>query len=167
MTGFFGKLPAAGDFVARGLPQGVRPVLDRWLSRYIAAAAARPGEWPEAGLLAVITGPYGPLALALIASHDAARRPFPLAACASGASDRTGHESWAAAVVPLLTAARDEQQDADALFGALGAVPTLKPADAPFAPPCLWHTEASEADEGDPKHFLEELFPETGVEVAP
>ncbi len=38
-TGFFGKLPARGDFVARGLPPGARPVVDRWLTRMLAPAA--------------------------------------------------------------------------------------------------------------------------------
>ncbi|ETX30228.1 type VI secretion system-associated protein TagF, partial [Roseivivax isoporae] len=79
-TGFFGKLPAAGDFVARGLPPGARAPLDRWLTQMLGEAAARPAAWPGAGLLAVMRAGQGTLLVAALPSRDAAGRAFPLAA---------------------------------------------------------------------------------------
>jgi type VI secretion system protein ImpM len=40
----FGKLPAHGDFLARGLPGELRDRLDRWLSAELAGARTRFGE---------------------------------------------------------------------------------------------------------------------------
>lgn len=166
MTGFFGKLPAAGDFVARGLPQGVRPVLDRWLTRHLVFASEYPEDWPEAGIYALITGPAGPLSVALIASHDASGRRFPLAACAPAASDRTGHEAWGAEVVALLQAAHDKLQNADALQAALSLQSDPAPAaDTPLAPPCLWSGARADMAPDDPARALPAIFPGLSTQV--
>jgi type VI secretion system protein ImpM len=44
----FGKLPAHGDFVARGLDPALRDALDAWLSSEVATARAQAGEGFEA-----------------------------------------------------------------------------------------------------------------------
>jgi hypothetical protein len=46
-AGFFGKMPATGDFVARRLAAGLRGPLDRWLTP--ASAASRPRTGPRTG----------------------------------------------------------------------------------------------------------------------
>lgn len=43
-VGFFGKLPAVGDFVRSGLPPNVIETLDRWASPELSAAQERFGD---------------------------------------------------------------------------------------------------------------------------
>jgi type VI secretion system protein ImpM len=46
--GFFGKLPARGDFLRVGLPRSFTDPLDDWLRRALAASRALFGErWAE------------------------------------------------------------------------------------------------------------------------
>ncbi|MEM9496451.1 MAG: type VI secretion system-associated protein TagF [Pseudomonadota bacterium] len=156
MAGLFGKLPAAGDFVARGLAPGLRPVLDRWITRHLAEAARHPELWPETGLHAVIEAPTGACALALIPSRDTSGRHFPLAACAPGSSDRDGVELWASAATPLLVEAREMGHSADALHAELSALPDLAAAEPALVPPVLWAEDSPTA----PPEALRTLFGE-------
>ncbi len=67
--GFSGKLPARGDFVARGLPRSFAEPWDAWLSEVVPGSRAILGEgWLDAWLEAPIwhfalpaghCGPYG------------------------------------------------------------------------------------------------------------
>lgn len=78
----FGKLPGHGDFIARGVPGGLRERLDTWLSAWLAAGQADLGEG--------FTGVYEGAAPWLFESHaatavllpsmDAVGRHFPLLA---------------------------------------------------------------------------------------
>lgn len=77
-NGFFGKLPAHGDFVARGLPVGARQVLDRWLTQVLRLCGPAPEDWPPGGLRALIAHAGAPMALLILPSRDAAGREFPL-----------------------------------------------------------------------------------------
>lgn len=120
MAGFFGKLPASGDFVARGLGPGVRPALDRWLTLGPARLLA-PSDWPDRGLRALLAGPSGPLALTILPSQDASGRRFPLAACSEGAADPQTIDTWAEAILPDLFAASVGGIDAGTLASCLSA----------------------------------------------
>ena len=53
-TGLFGKLPLAGDFLARGLGPGQRARVDQWLTRHLGAFSAHPERWPAQGLMALL-----------------------------------------------------------------------------------------------------------------
>jgi type VI secretion system protein ImpM len=97
-TGFFGKMPATGDFVSRGLPPAVRPALDRWLSAYL--AGVQPEDWPEEGLRARLTLAFQPAVLALVPSGDRLGRIYPLAGLADGTDvTRAGADAWSEAVI--------------------------------------------------------------------
>lgn len=135
-TGFFGKVPGAGDFVARGLAPGVRQALDRFLTARLGQAARQPERWPEGGLRAVIDGPGGPLLLCIVPSLDAAGRAFPVAACvALGQADRAGADIWAEAVLDPLWHI-DGVADLEA---ALAAVAPPAPGDDALPnPPVMW-----------------------------
>ena len=53
--GWFGKLPAVGDFASRGIPQPLREVLHSWIAEGMADLAARqPDEWREAYLVSPV-----------------------------------------------------------------------------------------------------------------
>jgi type VI secretion system protein ImpM len=156
VAGFFGKLPSAGDFVARGLPQGQRPVIDRWLSSHLAEAARHPEAWPEGGLIAAIDGPGEPLLLLVVESRDAPGRAFPLAAAdpLNGAGLPEA-EKWAAAAFGPLIDAADGVTDAEALAARLGALPPPAPGAAPLTPPLVW---AEGVAPGRPAAMLAALF---------
>ncbi|SEN18207.1 type VI secretion system protein ImpM [Paracoccus alcaliphilus] len=137
-TGFFGKLPVSGDFVARGLPAGVQPVVDRWLTRVLAPCMNNPGLWPPDGLRALIAHADAPLALLVLPSRDAAGRAFPLAAVARApAVGQGGIDLWAGQVLTVLQAAGLGGMDADRLAAALGQVPDPS-GGKPLVPPLLW-----------------------------
>ena len=139
-NGFFGKLPAHGDFVARGLPAGARQVLDRWLTQVLRLCGPAPEDWPPGGLRALIAHAGAPLALLILPSRDAAGREFPLAAVSP--ADAAGHaqiELWAEAVLPVLHDAAEGALDADALIGRLEDMAALPPAACiELAPPLFW-----------------------------
>lgn len=86
-AGFFGKLPARGDFVRSGLPLGFLAAWDGWMAGVLAASQASLGaRWLEAWLEAPVwrfvlpDGMCGPdAALGLwLPSVDAAGRFYPL-----------------------------------------------------------------------------------------
>lgn len=55
VAGFYGKLPARGDFLRAGLPRGFIEPWDEWLQRALGAAARAHGDaWREAWLAAPI-----------------------------------------------------------------------------------------------------------------
>ncbi|MFD1343689.1 type VI secretion system-associated protein TagF [Litorisediminicola beolgyonensis] len=138
-TGIFGKLPAAGDFVARGLPPGVRGALDRWVTQALTPHAANLRAWPEAGLRGVVDSPVGPLALVAVPSEDGAGRVFPLLAVAvAEACDRASVDAWADAVLPWLDRAVEGDLTTDALAAGVAAQGPGA-GDGGLAVPTLWH----------------------------
>ncbi len=72
--GFFGKLPSAGDFVARGITPALQKYWDGWITREILATLGRDVIWPEGGLRFAMDG----LAGVAIPSSDRAGRQFPM-----------------------------------------------------------------------------------------
>lgn len=102
-VGFFGKLPATGDFVARGLPQGLRPFLDQWLTRNFAHRTRTPDDWPTDGCRAIVKWEKNWLILLILPSRDKAGREFPLAVCRTThcAPDRASADIWCNTVCDL------------------------------------------------------------------
>ncbi len=141
-TGFFGKMPASGDFIARGLRPHIRPLLDRWLTLHLAEPARRPEIWPETALHALIQGPEHMLALAILPSQDAVGRHFPLAACCPVESaDQAGVENWAAAVFPALCLSQSPAFNPDALYAALQPVSDPPAVASSLTPPLAWASD--------------------------
>ena len=120
-VGFFGKLPATGDFVARGLPQGLRPFLDQWLTRNFAHRARTPDDWPTDGYRAIVKWGEKWLVLLILPSHDKARREFPLSVCRTThcAPDRTSADIWCDIVFDLARDAIEHVTPADVLIQSL------------------------------------------------
>ncbi|GAB0115778.1 hypothetical protein AcidC75_33020 [Acidisoma sp. C75] len=97
--GFYGKLPARGDFVGRGLSAATVATLDQWICRLMVGAQAQFGEgWAEAWAVmpawhfALPAGACGPLQLhgVLGPSHDRVGRRFPLVLAVEGLVDPPG-----------------------------------------------------------------------------
>jgi type VI secretion system protein ImpM len=159
--GFHGKLPATGDFVVRGLPPAFTGPWDRWVARHLAPRMARDG--PALHFLR-----EGPPAVAgvVLGSRDSAGRRFPLtlAAVVPAADpdliDAAGN--WFAALAETGRQAIAERWTADALAGALQALPCPAAAAASPHPLVLWTdpAEALAADPEAPGPALDALIPQ-------
>ena len=116
LRGFFGKIPAHGDFVDRGLAAGFKDKMDEWLQHGLASSKAAMGEeWLNVYLTSPVwrfvtcAGACGSQAWAgvLVPSVDRVGRYFPLVIAAEIAPD----------VVPLqvITAGSDWFEGAEAI----------------------------------------------------
>lgn len=150
VTGIFGKVPAHGDFVRRGLPTSFIAPWDAWLQAGIAHAreslgANWPAAWDQAPAWRFLlpAGACGPDAVAgvMLPSEDMVGRRFPITLAALLPAGTAAPEAeWFDAVEEAARAGRQGQADADALAGAVpvpGApLPSRRLAEAaPVAPP--------------------------------
>lgn len=121
MVGFFGKLPSTGDFVARGLPIGLRPFLDRWLTRNYASCIDGAEDWPLNGYRAIIKWGDSCLILLILPSNDKLGRVFPLSICRATRTvpDKQSADVWCGTVLDLAKAAISNAMTADELLLAL------------------------------------------------
>lgn len=120
LTGFFGKLPSAGDFVTRGLPVGFASFWDGWAARFL---VGRTG-WPEGGLRLRLASGGRVAAGVVVPGADRVGRRFPLAAFVI-ASDLPAPEQlevWCDAAVAALLAAQAEGVAPDDLADMLEAL---------------------------------------------
>jgi type VI secretion system protein ImpM len=153
---WYGKLPARGDFVGRGLPPRWRGDWDAWLQRGLALAATMLEDAALRERLAAFA-PWRYLALPapgeawcgiMVASHDRVGRAFPLTLAERCGAPAPPHEV-AARLASLLGAAT---QGPEALEVAIAALPPrseqeLKPAEAwPPHPASLWWPLAAAHD---------------------
>ena len=106
----FGKLPAHGDFVARGMDAATRTALDDWLAAAMEAARARYPDFEDRFDAAQPWRAEGDgVAGAIAASQDAVGRRFPVLLLTDGG------QHGPAACEELLYAAITEGWDADRL----------------------------------------------------
>lgn len=153
---WFGKLPARGDFVGRGLPPRWRSDWDEWLRSGLALAAATLDDSALRERLGTFA-PWRYVALPasgevwcgiIAASRDRVGRAFPLTLAERCAAPPPPHEI-AARLAPLLDAAA---QGLEALEAAIAALPPgpeqeFNPAQAwPPPPASLWWPLAAPRD---------------------
>lgn len=155
-TGFWGKLPARGDFVQVGLSRGFVEAWDGFMSAALADARARLGDgWQEAWMVAPLwrfalsAGLCGPSAVlgVWMPSVDKAGRHFPLTIAAEvmgvTASDlAAGGNGWLDAAEGAGRAALEQMlapEDLSARLPPFSAAAASEPWDAA----CLWWTEGS------------------------
>jgi type VI secretion system protein ImpM len=115
--GFFGKLPARGDFVSAGLSRDFVSCWDGWVSSVLAAAVSAAGDdWLQAPAWHFCLAPgvcgAGRVTGVLLASNDKVGRRFPLTLAWSGdavdanAAERLGRAAIAEALPPDVLAER-------------------------------------------------------------
>jgi type VI secretion system protein ImpM len=153
---WYGKLPARGDFVGRGLPPRWRSDWDTWLQRGLALAATRLDDASLREHLGAFA-PWRYVALPapgeiwcgiLVASHDRVGRAFPLTLAERVTVPPPPHES-AARLASLLGPAAEGPE---ALEAAIAALPPrsgqeFKPAEAWLPQPAsLWWPLAAAHD---------------------
>ena len=120
MTGYFGKVSTLGDFVSRGLPDGLVAAWDAWLQQCIQASREQMGEqWLNHYLtspvwrFAISPGVLGPEGLGgvMMPSVDRVGRYFPLMIGAVGAPPLLDwfhkHAAWYDAIEDLARASLD------------------------------------------------------------
>lgn len=120
-TGLFGKLPATGDFVARGLPEGFRRNWDAWVTRHLAGRLRDGAEWPAGGLRFRLTSGGRVAAGAVLASRDSAGRAFPLSLVliADRLPGPEGLEDWCDSAARAGSEAISDGQEPDWLWDRL------------------------------------------------
>lgn len=144
----FGKIPAHGDFIARGLSPAMQTALDDWLSAGLAAARDRYADFEERYRLAApwhfvdVDADGAWSGGALCPSVDAVGRRFPILVAAP-AEHAAEAEGVARAALELIFAALGDGWDADRLHAALERVNPDASGRATKRP--VW---AIEADDG-------------------
>jgi type VI secretion system ImpM family protein len=128
LAGWFGKIPALGDFVSRRLPQAFVDPWDAWLSAELVAAQDALGD---AWLSTYREGPIWRFALMAgainrdcwygvwLPSFDRVGREFPLTIAVGGRTRADAPELWWAAFVAAGLRAADPSCDADGVDAAL------------------------------------------------
>ncbi len=172
VTGFWGKLPARGDFVRAGLSRAFSDPWDVWFSASLADARERLGVgWHDAWMVAPVwrfalsaelCGPNAVLGL-WMPSVDRAGRHFPLTIAAEVPDGTAAH--LAAAGAAWLDAAEESGRAALALLQTpedlLASLPAFftTAANEPFDAASLWWTEGS--PRVDAQHFSLATMPGT------
>ena len=149
----FGKIPAHGDFISRGLDPATHELLDDWLSVEVARSRAKfddfDARYVEAPPWYFVdvdsAGAWSGGALCLSVDKVGRRFPILVAAPASGAD--AAREVALAALELVFTTFR-EGWDADHLALALGSIPHVAWADRGSGPVPLQSVWAIEADDG-------------------
>lgn len=113
-----GKLPAHGDFVARGVSHSVRDAIDKWLSAWMEECRAKAGEQFNSVYESAAPWLYeGEATTAvLLPSVDAVGRLFPLLAICEG-------EQVTQEIYDMLIAALEAGMPVDALREGLADLP--------------------------------------------
>lgn len=131
VVGFYGKLPARGDFVRAGLPRDFTDPWDTWLQSVISGSQSLMGDaWLPAFLEAPVwrftlpPGMCGGLAAIglMLPSVDRAGRYFPLtfAALRAQAIARDSAEAWLDACEAAGRAALEQDTPPEVMAGMLG-----------------------------------------------
>lgn len=125
VAGFFGKLPATGDFVWRGLPDAFRKHWDAWLTRHVAPLQREGRPFPAGGLRFCLPSGCRLAAGVILPSEDGAGRLYPLSLLiiADGDLSRDSIDGWCDAALAL----QPDTMVPDALWLALDALPAPNP----------------------------------------
>jgi type VI secretion system protein ImpM len=157
-AGFYGKLPARGDFVRFGLPRDFTDPWDGWVAAAMAGSRARMGEtWLPAFLEspvwrfmlpAGLCGGHAALGL-MLPSVDRAGRYFPLTFAALFASAAPDDPAWLEQCEAAGRAALEQDASPEQVAAMLGAVESGVAASnagaaAPVEPgQSLWWTDGA------------------------
>jgi type VI secretion system protein ImpM len=150
-SGFFGKIPARGDFVRGGLPRAFTDPWDDWLQRAIEGSREILGErwlpaWMEAPIwhFALPAGQCGaaPVLGVWMPSIDAAGRHFPLTLAHVGAMPGDP-DAWLAAAEAVGLAALEADLAPEEIARRLSAIAPRCGGTSFGAGEGLWWTEGS------------------------
>lgn len=149
--GFFGKVPARGDFVSRRVPPALAVPWDAWLGMLTTAVRESAGlDWPEVWLTAPVwhftlgrgVSPGPGAAGVLVASVDRVGRffPFTIIGPARGIPDA----AWSQAIEDLILGALDDGFDPDVLDAELVRLGPPAGGEVMEAGQSLWRCRGSD-----------------------
>ncbi|WP_292515772.1 type VI secretion system-associated protein TagF [Mesorhizobium sp.] len=127
LPGFYGKMPAAGDFVTRRLPGDFVRVWDRWLAQHIVPLLGVE-TWPTGTALRFLSGPasFGCAAGLVLQSADRVGRQFPLSVVArlpEAPLKLAYADAWFESIENAALAAQRGELTPDELDAALATLP--------------------------------------------
>lgn len=165
-TGFYGKIPTAGDFVSRRLPLDFVQPWDRWIAQHLAPLVGC-GRWPEGLALRFLAGPagFGPAVGIVLQSTDKVGRRFPLSIVAQlpeASMMMTRADAWFAEIEEVGIAAQRGDLMPDELDAALlDLLAPPPPSEAEIVDGMvMWtaHSDIFDIDPQSPKVALEQVF---------
>ncbi|MDX8436827.1 type VI secretion system-associated protein TagF [Mesorhizobium abyssinicae] len=169
LPGFYGKIPATGDFVSRRLTGDFVRVWDRWLAQHLVPLIGLE-SWPRATALRFLAGPscFGASAGIVVQSADRVGRQFPLSIVAqlSETSFELAHaEAWFAGIEETAIAAQQGGLTPDGLEAALTVlpVPPVEAGDEVVGDLVMWTTYSDffDIDPQSPQPTLEQMLAAT------
>lgn len=167
--GFYGKIPATGDFVSRRLTGDFVRVWDRWLAQHLVPLIGLE-SWPRATALRFLAGPscFGASAGIVVQSADRVGRQFPLSIVAqlSETSFQLAHaEAWFSGIEETAIAAQQGGLTPDDLEAALTVlpVPPVESGDEVVGDLVMWTTYSDffDIDPQAPQPTLEQILAAT------
>lgn len=165
-TGFYGKIPATGDFVGRRLPADFVRAWDRWVAQHFAGLIG--GQcWPRSLALRFLAGPpYFEAAMGIIVqSADRVGRRFPLSIVALLPEASIGlvrAEAWFAGIEEAGARAQLGELTPDELESALIRlpVPAAEVGEEIVEGMVMWtaHSDIFDVDPNAPQAVLKQLL---------
>ena len=166
LPGFYGKMPATGDFVTRRLPGDFVRNWDRWLAQHLVPLFGHE-TWPPATALRFLAGPdfVGASAGIILQSADKVGRQFPLSVVAplpEAPVELAYIEAWFAGIEAAATAAQNGELTPDELEAALAGlpVPPVEPGEEIISGMVMWtaYSDIFDIDPQSPQATLEQIF---------
>ncbi|MER9300045.1 type VI secretion system-associated protein TagF [Mesorhizobium sp. M0621] len=166
LPGFYGKMPATGDFVTRRLSGDFVRLWDRWLAQHLVPLFGSE-FWPSTTALRFLAGPasFGASAGIILQSADRVGRQFPLTVVAQLAEapvQLTEVEAWFASIEEAAIAAQHGELTPDELDAALAAlpVPTVELGEEIISDLVMWtaRSDLFDIDPQSPQATLEHIF---------
>ncbi|WP_287113015.1 type VI secretion system-associated protein TagF [Mesorhizobium sp.] len=173
LPGFYGKMPATGDFVTRRLPGDFVRAWDRWLAQHIVPLIGSEA-WPRSTALRFLAGPaaFGASAGIILQSADRVGRQFPLSVVAQLSEtpvELAYAEAWFASIEGAATAAQHGEMTPDELDAALAGlpVPPVEPGEEIISDMVMWtaRSDIFDIDPQSPEETLEQIFRQLGDQL--
>ena len=166
LPGFYGKMPATGDFVTRRLSGDFVRGWDRWLAQHLVPLFGSE-FWPSTTALRFLAGPacFGASAGIIVQSADRVGRQFPLSVVAQLAEapvQLADAEAWFSGIEEAAIAAQHGELTPDQLDTTLAAlpVPLVEPGEEVISDMVMWTTRSDlfDIDPQSPQTTLEQIF---------
>ncbi|WP_245455817.1 type VI secretion system-associated protein TagF [Mesorhizobium sp. M7A.F.Ca.US.008.03.1.1] len=166
VPGFYGKMPATGDFVTRRLPGDFVRDWDRWLAQHLVPLFG-PEIWPSTTALRFLAGPasFGASVGIIVQSADRVGRKFPLSVVAQLVEAPVllaDADAWFSQIEAAAIAAQNGELTPDELDAALAGlpVPSVEPGEEVIGGMVMWtaRSDIFDIDPQSPQTMLEQIL---------
>ncbi|ESY84249.1 type VI secretion protein [Mesorhizobium sp. LNHC220B00] len=166
LPGFYGKMPATGDFVTRRLSGDFVRVWDRWLAQHLVPLFGSE-IWPSTTALRFLAGPasFGSSAGIIVKSADRVGRKFPLSVVAQlveAPIQLADAEAWFSQIEEAAIAAQNGELTPDELDVALAGLPAppVEPGEEVISGMVIWtaRSDIFDIDPQSPQMTLEQIL---------